>query len=350
MAEHQTYMQQALELASKGRYTTSPNPMVGCVIVKDGQVIGQGYHQFAGGPHAEIHALNEAGSNAQGATAYVSLEPCCHHGRTPPCTDALIQAGIKTVYVACTDANPIVAGKGVKALQQADIEVHVGLCEADATQLNAAFFHFIQHRTPFVIAKWAMSIDGKTITQPTDEKQISGVEAQQHTHELRQQVDAILIGANTAKRDNPLLTARFSPIVKQPIRIILSRCGDLPLDLTIFSPEHPGETYLAVTDDIHPEQIDQFASRGVKVIFCEKNLDGNIAIPSLLKKLGELNIMSLLVEGGMATQAHFFKSNCVNKIITYLSPVIISSLENKKQLSNCQLIKLNNDYVLSATL
>lgn len=217
---HSEYMRIALQLAQQGRCTVSPNPMVGCVIVKNNQIIGEGFHSYSGGPHAEIMALQQAGSNAQGAIAYITLEPCCHYGKTPPCTDALLQAGITHIVVACLDPNPLVAGKGLQQLQSAGMHVELGVGEEEAKRLNEIFFHYIRNQRPFVIAKWAMSLDGKTVTQPHDTRDISCLASHQASHQIRQQVDAILIGANTAIHDDPLLTVRHTidhaPLLKHP--------------------------------------------------------------------------------------------------------------------------------------
>jgi diaminohydroxyphosphoribosylaminopyrimidine deaminase/5-amino-6-(5-phosphoribosylamino)uracil reductase len=333
-------MQQALELARLGRYTVSPNPMVGCVIVKDNQVVGTGHHQKTGEPHAEIFALQEAGEAARGATAYVTLEPCAHHGRTPPCIDALIKAGISQVFVACTDPNPLVAGKGIEQLRVAGIEVEVGLLAKAATELNQIFFHYITTKRPFVIAKWAMSLDGKTITAATDSKQISGLEAQQEVHDLRQQVDAILIGAETARADNPELTARFNvtELSKQPIRIVVSRSGNLSNNLNIFDKKLPGLTILALSD-VQAAKV--WEGRGINVLLFTTLTD-------LLTQLAQQNITSVLVEGGEQMRQQFFAENLVNKIDVYIAPVIIGGLQHKHLMSELRCTQVGSDLKISA--
>ncbi|HEX4044314.1 MAG TPA: bifunctional diaminohydroxyphosphoribosylaminopyrimidine deaminase/5-amino-6-(5-phosphoribosylamino)uracil reductase RibD, partial [Gammaproteobacteria bacterium] len=304
MINHENYMSLALQLAKQGCLTVSPNPMVGCILLKNQQIIGQGYHQYAGGPHAEAHALAAAGSDAQGATAYITLEPCCHSKkRTPPCTTALIQAGIKKVYVACLDPNPQVAGKGIQQLQEAGITVEIGLQAEAATQLNQIFFHYIQKQRPFVIAKWAMSLDGKTITQSGDSKAISNKTSQNIAHQLRQQVDAILIGAATASQDDPLLTARVETTEnikpsKQPLRIILSTKGDLPNNLRLFDQHPTAKTLIATTTDIPAKTIAYFTKKNIEVLILPKNQRGLVDLPSLLDNLGKRDITSLLIEGG----------------------------------------------------
>lgn len=338
----------ALKLAERGCLTVSPNPMVGCVIVKNEKIIGQGFHQRAGEPHAEIYALEEAGPEANGATAYVTLEPCCHHGRTPPCTDALIKAGIKKVYVACADPNPLVAEKGITQLRAAGIDVELGLHADEAKKLNEIFFHFITHQRPFVIAKWAMSLDGKTITHAEDNRSISSAASQVDAHEQRQQVDAILIGANTARHDNPLLTVRLTSETasKHPIRLILSSDGNLPLDLNIFKSDLPSKTIL-----ITSEQTDahKFYEKNICVMKLPLNPQGKINLSSLLDKLGEMHITSLLVEGGMQVHEQFFADNLVNKISVYLAPVIIGSLEKKQTVTLDDYKKIASDIHIAAS-
>ncbi len=343
------YMTLALQLAEKGRYTVSPNPMVGCVIVKNHHIVGQGYHQQAGGAHAEIHALQAAGVAARDATVYVTLEPCCHTDKkTPPCVHALIAARVKKVVVACHDPNPFVAGRGLQALRDAGIEIDIGLLQAQAEQLNEIFFYYITHKRPFVIAKWAMSLDGKTITAPTDTRQISGHEAYQHTHQLRQQVDAVLIGANTARVDNPQLTARphnATSSIKQPLRIILSTQKTLPTDLTIFDSNLPGKTLIATTQS--ESSFEKLSHIEIMSLPAGKNAQVNL--PALLDELGKRGITSLLVEGGRQVHEHFFKENLVNKIHVYLAPVIIG-VNEKKQTMTLQCDMLGNDFCFTGMM
>jgi diaminohydroxyphosphoribosylaminopyrimidine deaminase/5-amino-6-(5-phosphoribosylamino)uracil reductase len=337
-ATHFDYMTLALQLAERGRLTVSPNPMVGCVIVKNTRIVGRGVHIRPGENHAEPNALEEAGEEARGATAYVTLEPCCHQGRTPPCTQALIRAGIKKVYVAVFDPNPLVAGKGVAELEAHGIEVIVGLCEVEAKALNEIFFHYILNKRPFVIAKWAMSLDGKTVTHPDDARQISCAESNELTHNIRQQLDAILVGAKTAVLDNPLLTARVknSESSKQPLRIILSSEGDLPQDLKIFDAELSGKTLIATTVPIE--------MKNAEVLVLPKNSEGKVSLTALLDELGRRQISSLLVEGGMQVHENFFKENLVNKVSVFVAPVIIGAADKKAVLNNIKCTQLGRDF------
>lgn len=346
--QHHHFMSLALELAARGRKTVSPNPMVGCVVARDNQIVGEGYHQYAGGPHAEINAIDAAQEKARGATAYVTLEPCAHHGRTPPCTDALIAAGITKIFVACLDPNPLVNGSGVELLQNAGIEVEVGLCESEAIKLNEIFFHYITHHTPFVFAKWAMSLDGKTITHKNDNRYISGPEANKFTHQLRSEVDAIIIGANTARSDDPLLTVRLSNDnneLKQPLRIILSADGNLPDDLKIFSNELLGKIIIATTAAPNMISTTIINKKNVEVLVLPKNRQGLVDLPSLLAELGKRGISSVLVEGGMTIHESFIQENLIQKIFVYVSPVIIGALEKKQPVTVLQTKQLMNDFI-----
>lgn len=349
------YMERALMLAEKGRCTVSPNPMVGCVMVREDKIIGEGWHQQAGGPHAEIMALNEiqqSGENAHNADVYVTLEPCCHFGRTPPCTNALIQAGVKKVFIACQDPNPLVAGQGIKALNDASIETEIGMKNAEALQLNKIFFHFITHQRPYVIAKWAMSLDGKTITHPEDNRIISDERCHAHAQDVRQTVDAILVGANTARQDNPQLTARINGQLaeKQPKRIILLGQGDLSLDCYVFSEKLPGKTLVVVSEKMNKDWIKKAEKHNNIDILrmpCLANLQ--VDIHGLLKKLGENNITSLLVEGGEHTRNHFFQAHCVDEIQAYLSPVFIGDLKKKEVWSGLESESLGESLFIQTT-
>lgn len=347
------YLKYALEIAARGFYTVSPNPMVGCVIVKDDVIVGEGYHQRAGGAHAEILALQQAQERAQGATAYVTLEPCCHIGRTGPCTDALIAAGIKRVIICCLDPNPLINGQGMAALLAAGIKVEVGLLADQAAQLNQRFFYYITHQRPFVIAKWAMSLDGKTVTHPRDNRFISSGQSQQHAHHIRQSVDAILIGAKTALHDDPQLTVRHSATddapLRQPLRIILTGKRALPTHLKLFN-DSDAKTMVVTTQSSNQQWHRCLQDKGIDILIAPATEDDRIHLPSLLSLLAQKKISSLLVEGGMQTHAQFFKENLVNQVDVYLAPVIIGDAPTKQALTNIKLNSIANDYHLSAQL
>lgn len=343
---HSHFMSLALQLALRGRYTVSPNPMVGCVIVHDNTIVGSGFHQKAGQSHAEIIALKQAGEKARHATLYVTLEPCCHFGKTPPCIHAIIDAGIQTVIIACLDPNPLVSGKGVLALQSSGIIVAVGVHEKEAVHLNKIFFHYIKYKTPFVMCKWAMSLDGKTSVNHNDDKQLSGLKSRYHTHQLRHQTDAILIGAHTALQDDPALTVRLlennKHIEKQPIRIIL--CGHqsfLP-HLKILT-ETQSKTILAVTEKTKHLFL-QYQSDNTEILILPESEHYFISLPDLLIALGKKEITSLLVEGGMRVHNNFFKESLVNETHVYLSPFFIGDCDYKKPIKIIEHHQLDNDF------
>lgn len=266
MASDNHYMQTALALAAKALGRTSPNPMVGAVIVKDGRIIGQGYHQKAGTPHAEIHALGEAGTAAEGATLYVTLEPCVHYGRTPPCADAIIRAGIKRVVIATEDPNPQVAGRGIYALQQAGIATTVGVKEREAKKLNEVFNKFITTGKPFIVLKCAMSMDGKIATRTGHSQWITGAEARLFGHPLRDRYDAIMVGMGTVLADDPLLTTRLPKgDGKNPLRIILDSKGRIPMESKVIA-DKSAPTLVAVTPQASEAKIAALEAAGVSVV------------------------------------------------------------------------------------
>lgn len=347
---HEKYMKMALQLAERGRFSVSPNPLVGCVLVKQDRIIGSGWHEKAGHPHAECNAIHNATESTHGATAYITLEPCTHVGRTPPCVPRLIESGIEAVYVATLDPNPLVHGRGIEQLKAAGVDVHVGLCEEESVQQNRYFFHFMKNKTPFVVAKWAMSLDGKISVRQNDDKQLSSFESQEEAHRLRHEVDAILIGSHTAILDNPLLTVRYqNDIAKHPIRIVL--CGNntrVPFDLRILNTDLPSETWIVVPHDIEAAWYDEAIKRNLKVIHGETKA-GNIDLSSLMHYLGKHNITSLLVEGGLTVLHSFFNEQLVNESRVFLTPYIIGELPKKSLISFQRISQMGTDYYLTAT-
>ena len=293
------FMKQALYLAKKGIGNTSPNPMVGAMVVRNGKIIAEAYHHYAGGPHAESLALEKAGIRAQGATLYVTLEPCVHFGKTPPCVAAIIQSGVKEVHIATLDPNPIVYGNGKRQLEKAGIRVNIGELEKEAKNLNEAFITYHTKKRPFIIAKWAMTLDGKIATHTGDSKWISSPKSRQFVHRLRSRVDAILVGVETVIHDNPALTVRLPHYKgKQPLRIILDRSNRTP----------PNSVVLKNLENT--------------VIFHERN------VSSLMKLLYERNILSVLVEGGGTVLASFFESKLVDKVYAFIAPIIVGGKES----------------------
>ena len=317
------YMELALELAAKAKGRTTPNPMVGAVIVKDGQIIGQGYHKQAGSPHAEVNALQDAGDMAEGATVYVTLEPCSHYGKTPPCTKALIEAGVGRVVTAMEDPNPLVAGSGLEELAAAGIEVESGLLETEAQKLNEAFIKYITEEKPFVILKNAMTLDGKIATRTGDAKWISSSDSRQYVHRLRDEVDGILVGIGTVLADNPRLTTRLpNKEGEDPIRIVLDSRLRIPLNYNLITQESEAETIIATTELADKEKIKQLKKLGVRVLILPSE-DNRVDLDSLLLELGKLEIVSLLVEGGSQISASFLFSGLVDKILYFIAPKII---------------------------
>ncbi|MDE0468172.1 MAG: bifunctional diaminohydroxyphosphoribosylaminopyrimidine deaminase/5-amino-6-(5-phosphoribosylamino)uracil reductase RibD [Candidatus Poribacteria bacterium] len=320
---HITFMQRALDLARQAKGRTSPNPLVGAVIVKDGKVIGEGYHKKAGTPHAEVHALNAAGENAKGATLYTNLEPCCHWGRTPPCTEALIRAGIAHVYVAEVDPNPSVAGKGVQQLQNAGINVHVGVCEQEASDLNEVHRKYIQTGKPFVILKTAMSLDGKIATASGESQWITSEASRQRGHEVRDAVDAILVGRGTVERDNPSLTTRLHDRKGQDAtRIVLDSHGRICRDARIFNAESEAGVIIAVTAEAPRENVNALEKAGAEVITVPA-AHSKVCFKRLMEILGKREITSVLIEGGGEINASAIAAGVVDKVMCFVAPKLI---------------------------
>jgi diaminohydroxyphosphoribosylaminopyrimidine deaminase/5-amino-6-(5-phosphoribosylamino)uracil reductase len=317
------YMQRALDIAKLGRYTCAPNPMVGCVIVANGKVVGEGYHKKAGEAHAEVIALQQAGEQAHGATVYLTLEPCCHYGRTPPCVDTLIAAQVAEVVIASIDPNPKVAGKSIERLQDAGIKVTLGQLEHEAKELNQTFFHYITTGLPFVTAKWAMSLDGKTATYTHDSKWITSDVARQHAHQIRQAMDAIIIGSGTVLADDPLLTVRLHEVVHQPLRIVVDARGRCQPTAKIFSAELPDKTLLVTLESVNTKWLKKFTEKNNVEVLQLPATEGSIDLKLLLKELAKRDITSLLVEGGAQLQASFFEQDLVQQIYAYIAPKTI---------------------------
>jgi diaminohydroxyphosphoribosylaminopyrimidine deaminase/5-amino-6-(5-phosphoribosylamino)uracil reductase len=318
------YMQQALTLAQEGAGYVSPNPLVGCVIVKDGQVVGRGYHQRFGGPHAEAHALQEAGSRAHGATLYVNLEPCSHTGKTPPCADAVVQAGISRVVVALRDPNPLVAGGGLARLQQAGIAITLEVCEAAARQLNEAFLKHVTTQCPFVTLKCAISLDGKIATRTGASRWITGDLARAEVHRLRHATDAILVGIGTVLQDDPLLTTRLPDRRGvHALRVIVDSTLRLPLQAHVAQVAPDCRTLVATTDRAPAERQRQLQAQGIEIVALPAYDDGRVDLEVLLRQLGTRGVASVLVEGGATLSATLLRRRLVDKVLFFVAPKII---------------------------
>jgi diaminohydroxyphosphoribosylaminopyrimidine deaminase / 5-amino-6-(5-phosphoribosylamino)uracil reductase len=352
-------MQTALQLARRGYGATSPNPMVGAVLVKGGKIIGRGWHRRAGLPHAEIEALRDAqkrGNNSKGATLYVTLEPCCTHGRTPPCTDAIISAGIEKVVVGATDRNPKHAGKGFKILRRAGIEVVHGIFSDECKKLNETFNHWIVCRTPLVTVKAAMTLDGKIATASGESKWITGEKARAFGMKLRQGSDAILVGVNTILADDPSLTARNqkSEIRSQNEnlrlrRIVLDSQARTPLDAKIVSDEFSNLTTVVVSKKA-PKKCIAALSKKVNVIIApmtkSKTENPKLDLKWLLKKLGSENVTSLLVEGGGEVNASFLLGGFAQRVAFFYAPKILGGRDSRKAVAGDGAKSLNDVMLL----
>ncbi len=317
------YMARALELAHQALGKVSPNPAVGAVIVKEGRIVGEGYTQPPGQEHAEVVALRQAGKDAKGAIMYVTLEPCCFFGRTPPCTQAIIESGIREVHLAMLDPNPRVSGRGRAQLESAQIKTYLGEHEEEARELNEAYIKFITTGLPFVIAKFAMSLDGKIATRAFDSKWISSEKSREQVHRLRGIVDAVMVGVNTVIQDNPELTARAGAI-RQPLRIVVDSQGNTPLTAKLL--RQPGRTLLATTSAIELLKANQYEEAGAEVLLLPPR-NGLVDLPALLKELGQREVTSVLVEGGGTLLGSLFDLKLVDKVLAFVSPIIIGGRE-----------------------
>jgi diaminohydroxyphosphoribosylaminopyrimidine deaminase/5-amino-6-(5-phosphoribosylamino)uracil reductase len=341
------FMKLAKNLAIRGRGRTNPNPVVGCVIAKNSKVVAMGYHKKAGQPHAEMEAIREANGkriNLKGAVMYVSMEPCCHFGRTPPCVSSIINYGIKRVVIGMRDPNPINNGRGIRALKKAGICVDVGILEEEIKNINLPFIKYITKGLPYVTIKAASSLDGKIATKTGSSKWITGEGSRAFANRLRGYVDAVLVGTNTVIKDNPSLTRRSNPVtrvpwrigtspqdgwgsrsavLKHPIKIILDRKLKIPLDSKIFSEGPLSRSIIATTEKAPPAGVKRFAAvHNVELLFC-KEKSGLIDLKDLLKKLAKREIVHILVEGGGETIASFIKEGLADEVYFFIAPKII---------------------------
>jgi diaminohydroxyphosphoribosylaminopyrimidine deaminase/5-amino-6-(5-phosphoribosylamino)uracil reductase len=316
-------MEMAILLAERGRGFVSPNPMVGAVVVKDGKVVGRGWHQKYGEPHAEVNAINDAGELARGADIYVTLEPCNHTGKTPPCTEKILSAGIKRVFSAMNDPNPTVKGGGNDYLRSRGVEVFTGLCEKEATKQNEAFIKFIKTGKPFVIVKCASTLDGRTATRTGDSKWITNEESRRYVHELRHACDAIMVGIGTVKADDPRLTARLEGIMaRDPVRVILDPFLEIDPGASVFAPDSGSGTILICSESASEEKADILAS-GSTMIIRVNDRNGMLDLQEVMQRLGEMRIASVLVEGGSTVSASSFSSGIVDKVNFFYAPAIL---------------------------
>ena len=322
------YLKLTISLAKKGIGYTSPNPLVGAVIVKNGEIVGKGYHHGYGLPHAEIDALRKAKENAGGATLYVNLEPCCFFGKTPPCTTAIIKSGIKKVVASLKDPNPRVSGKGINQLKKAGIKVETGILTEEAKKLNEVYLKFITTKKPFVTLKAAMSIDGKIATKTGDSKWITSKDTRDFSHRLRFQYDAILVGIGTVLKDNPYLDyyppENFKENIKRFTKIIIDSSAKLPLNAHLFK---NSRVILATTKMAPLNKLKKLEKKGVEILVLEKNK--KVDLLKLMEELGKREISNLLIEGGGAINESALRLGIVDKVYFFISPKIIGGKNAK---------------------
>lgn len=328
-AEDHKHMARALELAEKGRGLTSPNPMVGAVIVRNGKVLGEGYHSKVGQAHAEVDAIRSAGEDLTGATLYVTLEPCNHQGRTPPCTPLILEKGITRVVVPHADPNTSVAGNGFKRLRKGGVQVDVGLMDKEARRLNEAFLTFHSLKRPFMILKWAMTLDGRIAAVTGQSRWISNELSRDYVHEIRSNVDAVMVGIGTILQDNPMLNVRLKNYEKrQPKRIIVDGNLRIPIRAKVLTATNPGDCIIATSDFAPPHKITQLRDNGHHVLVMPGRR-GLLDLRQLISSLVTFEIQSVLCEGGSSMHGSLLESRLVDKIIAFAAPKIIGGDDGK---------------------
>ena len=316
------HMHRALELAEKGRGSVEPNPMVGCVIARGAEIVGEGWHRRFGGDHAEIEALKIAGPRAEGATIYVTLEPCCHQGKTPPCSKAIIEAGLARVVVAMRDPFPKVDGGGIRELTDAEVSVRTGVCEKDARRLNAPYLKLLETGRPWCIAKWAMTLDGKTATETGSSRWISNEQSRAVVHDLRGRVDAILVGSETARIDDPLLTVR-PPGLRVPLRVVVDSKCRLASDSQLAQTTRDVPVLVAVGPEASDDDRARLVATGCEV-FSSDSRDPNARLDALLRELGNRKFTNILIEGGGRLAGAFFELGQIDEIHAFVAPKLVS--------------------------
>ncbi|WP_291400711.1 bifunctional diaminohydroxyphosphoribosylaminopyrimidine deaminase/5-amino-6-(5-phosphoribosylamino)uracil reductase RibD [Acidaminobacter sp.] len=364
-AYHIQHMQRALELAKLGAGRTSPNPLVGAVIVKEGRVIGEGYHAMYGGPHAEVNAIENASESVEGAEIYVTLEPCSHYGKTPPCALKLIENRFSKVYIAMEDPNPLVAGRGIQMLRKQGIEVEVGLLEEKAKALNEVFIKYITTKKPFCVMKAAMTLDGKIATVTGESQWITSEAAREYVHQLRHELKAIMVGIGTVLKDDPKLTTRLKGKQgRDPIRVVVDSTLKIPLNAKILHLDSDAPTLIATTDRADSEKATALQSMpGVKLIITPQK-DGKVDLDYLMFVLGEQGIDSLLLEGGATLNASALESKIVDKVLMFIAPKILGGqnaptpvggsgievLENAVRLKGMKAVEIGDDLLIEARI
>ena len=351
------FMKLALKLAAKGRGYASPNPMVGAVIVKKGRIIGQGWHRCCGENHAEVNAIQSATENVAGSTMYVTLEPCCHSGKTPPCTDLIIQKKIKRVVIGTADSNPLVSCKGINRLKATGIEVKAGVLEDQCRSLNEVFFHFMETGLPFVTVKYAQTLDGRIATATGQSQWISSPASLKFAHQLRAEHDAILVGIGTVLKDNPTLTVRMVR-GRNPLRIVVDNCLAVTTEFNVMQDLSGMPTLIATTKSSSDPAFRALAKAGAELVRVRSDKNNHVSLQQLLQLLAARNISSVLIEGGSQIITSALKDNLVNRLVTVIAPKIlgkgieavgdlnIRNLEKAKKLSVRSVAKKGSDVIM----
>jgi len=355
------YMKLALKLAAKGRGYASPNPMVGAVIVKNGKIIGRGYHQCCGENHAEVNAIQSATEDVAGSTLYVTLEPCCHHGKTPPCTDLIIRHKIARVVIGTTDSNPLVSCQGVSCLQSAGIEIATGVLEDECRNLNEVFFHYMGTGLPFVTVKYAQTLDGRIATATGNSQWISSPASLKFAHQLRAEHDAILVGIGTVLKDNPTLTVR-GVRGRNPLRVVVDSNLGTPVEANLMQNLSQTPTLIATTKTASDPHFQKLKAAGAELITVEADEKNHVDLKQLLKMLAARNISSVLIEGGAQIITSVLQDNLVNRLVTITAPKIIGKgieaisdlyirdLKEAKLLSVKRVMKKGVDVIMDSRL
>ena len=353
------YMKLAIDLARKGRGYVSPNPMVGAVLVKNGKIVGKGYHKKFGGPHAEINAIKDAGRHVRGATLYVTLEPCCHAGKTPPCADTIIEHNIARVVIGTIDSNPLVSCRGMDSLRQSGLKVKTGVCQEECRRLNEMFFHYMETGMPYITLKFAQTLDGRIATSTGNSRWISSGASLKYAHQLRAEHDAILVGRKTVDRDDPELTVRHVR-GRNPLRVVLDSGLMISEKANVFKNISSAPTLIATVKKSSDPRFRKIAASGVDILSTRADRRGKVDLQYLFGMLAKRGISSVLIEGGSQIITSVLKNNLANRIVTVIAPKIIGqgveavgdlgirNLDAAKKLSFQKIIHLGDDVIIDS--
>lgn len=343
---NEKYMNIAIELAEKARGRTSPNPLVGAVLIKNGEIVGKGYHRKKGSHHAEVEAINSCQTSLDEATMYVTLEPCCFYGHTPPCTIAILNSGIKKVIVGRIDPNPRVNGKGIRELKEGGVEVEVGFLQDEISRQNEIYIKYITEKIPFIALKMAISLDGKMCTKTKDSKWITSDISRKYVHGIRSKFDSILTGVGTVLTDDPLLTVRYSNIKRNPIRIVVDSRLKIPLDSKLFKTIDESRLIIATTRYYNKKKAKEIDKLGGEILFVNSDENENIKLRNrinlneLLKILGEKEITSVLIEAGPTLSTSFIKQDLVDKFHIFIAPIIIGGYNPFQTIGDLEITRI----------